>query len=120
MKALIDCVSASLRQSATIDQLRQGGAQLQEFQTRPSRAAHAVRQQGKFVPGRDSGDMAGPAVVLVTDARPTPDGDEQIFEMLFCSHHRATFTGQNFEALITGMAGVDKFPVRKWPDSDAK
>jgi hypothetical protein len=50
MKALTDGVSASLRQSATIN------------------------QGGKFVTGRDSGDQAGPAVVLAADARLAADG----------------------------------------------
>jgi hypothetical protein len=48
--------------------------QFQEFPARPGRAPQAARQKGKFVTGRDSGDQAGPAVVLAADARLAADG----------------------------------------------
>ena len=33
------------------------------------------------MPGRDSGDQAGPAVVLAADTRLTTDNGKQLFEM---------------------------------------
>ena len=80
MKALTDSVSASLRQSATIDQGGSAGRSFRSFKRGPAVPAHAARQERKFVPGRDSGDQAGPAVVLAADARLAADGGEQLFE----------------------------------------
>jgi hypothetical protein len=66
---------------------RQRGAQLQEFQARPGRAAHATRHEGKFLSGREGGDQAGPAVVLVADARLAANGREQLFDTLPVKNH---------------------------------
>jgi hypothetical protein len=81
MKALTGGVSASLRQSATINQGGDAGCSFRNFQARSRRAPHAARREGKFVTGRDSGNQAGPAVVLAADARLATDGGEQLFEM---------------------------------------
>jgi hypothetical protein len=81
MKALIDSVSASLRQSATIDHGGSAGRSFRSFKRPPGHASHAARQEGKFVPGLDSSHQAGPTVVLAADARLAADGGEQHFEM---------------------------------------